>query len=213
MFIAAGVRIQSCCDHQTFIQVTMRSGKRIHCSKDFRNSDCICTFDSVHLLKCIRNNWVNLKGQEKTFCYPCFENFEKICFAKFSTLRTIYQKESCFLIKTAPKLTYKTIFPSSLERQQVSLALNVFDESTIAAVREHSGQEDETAKFLEIISTWWTIMNTHNQFMHIIKRNYLQKPFSDEWINKWRFKKNCWTTKQLVKILTKRAKLRSMIQT
>jgi len=34
-------------------------------------------FDSVHLLKCIRNNWINAKSTEKCMVYPCVKS-EKV---------------------------------------------------------------------------------------------------------------------------------------
>lgn len=159
--------------------------------------DCktFLTFDSVHIIKTIRNNWLNQKDTEKTFLYPSFTNHEQKKQAKFSVLREIYKKESNQLLKTAPKLNFKTVFPTILERQKVSLAINVFDESTIAAVRLHTGnEEDGTLTFLEIIHQWWTIMNIKDKFLHIYKRNPVMKPFDtavDErlvWLNnflKW----------------------------
>ena len=160
----------------------------------------LCTNDSVHIAKCVRNNWINQKDQEKTFCYPNFHDFKQISFAKFSILRDIYAKESGLLIKTAPRLNYKTVYPSSLERQKVSLALNIWHESTIAAVKKHTNNEfDETAGFLEIIWKWWSIMNVKNRYMHILKRNDMQKPFKSvsddrikflerfvDWLNVWK---------------------------
>jgi hypothetical protein len=30
-------------------------------------------FDTVHIAKCIRNNWINLKDSAKTFIFPSFD--------------------------------------------------------------------------------------------------------------------------------------------
>ena len=34
-------------------------------------------FDLVHILKCIQNNWINLKNYKKTFSFPDFETMKK----------------------------------------------------------------------------------------------------------------------------------------
>lgn len=43
------------------------------------------TYDFVHVFKNIRNNWINLKNDMKTFVYPDFETNE-ISFASFKHL-------------------------------------------------------------------------------------------------------------------------------
>lgn len=132
-----------------------------------------CTYDSVHVMKSWRNNW--LKEKSNTFCYPAWDDFNQICLARFSVLRNIYESEKNSLVKAAPKLNHKTVYPNNLERQQVTLALNIFDESTIAAVKE--SKEYATANLLEIMWKWWNIMNVKNKFVHILKRKEIAKPF------------------------------------
>ena len=36
----------------------------------------ILFFDIVHIIKCIRNNWLNLKDNENTLIFPKFEECE-----------------------------------------------------------------------------------------------------------------------------------------
>lgn len=57
----------------------------------------LCTFDSVYVAKCLRNNWFNYKDPEKIFRYPRFNDFVNL-FSK------IYNTECGFLIKTAPNV-------------------------------------------------------------------------------------------------------------
>ena len=45
-------------------------------------------FDTVHLLKCVRNNWIN--DIDQTFTYPDFDNCSFIISACFKDLITIY---------------------------------------------------------------------------------------------------------------------------
>jgi hypothetical protein len=35
----------------------------------------VLLFDTVHILKCVRNNWLNQKDPEQTFRYPLFSSF------------------------------------------------------------------------------------------------------------------------------------------
>ena len=63
--------------------------------------------DSVHILKCARNNWLNQKNIGKCFTFPPFQ-FGDICTsqssdvsASFSSLKELHQMESDYLIKYA----------------------------------------------------------------------------------------------------------------
>jgi len=57
-------------------------------------------FDSVHLGKCIRNNWLNLKDKFKIFMIPNFENLDnKFLEARFNDLRLLYKKTANQLLK------------------------------------------------------------------------------------------------------------------
>lgn len=81
-------------------------------------------FDPVHILKNIRNNWINAKGLILDF--PDMENLTVLRKANFIHLRFLYslQRDSC--LKFTPKLSNKAVYPSSLERQKVHLAIKIF---------------------------------------------------------------------------------------
>lgn len=88
-------------------------------------------YDPTHELKNYRNNWLNLKPPQQFFIFPDFDNHE-LREANFEHIRTVYRDEQNSLIKKAFRLNYnKTCYPTKLERQKVSLALNVFDESLL----------------------------------------------------------------------------------
>ena len=87
-------------------------------------------FDSVHLLKCIRNNWLGQSDVDNTFVFPDIAD-RSICKASLSHLRQLYASEKDNYIKMAPGLSYKALNPSNMERQNVKLVLKVFDEKTI----------------------------------------------------------------------------------
>lgn len=115
---------------------------------DFSNTyKTFLSYDSVHIFKNIRNNWLCQKDAEKSFVFPSFYDRDKILVAKFSDIRQLFRKECNQLIKLAPKLNFKTVFPSTLDRQKVSLANNVFHESTLAAVNQEYGFDREQQNF------------------------------------------------------------------
>ena len=92
--------------------------------------------DPVHIVKCIRNNWINQKDTNTTFIFPSIDNYFSETFphhlsnASFKDLRNIYKSEQYSTAKIAHKLTSKVVWPSVLERQSVPLALAVWDQST-----------------------------------------------------------------------------------
>lgn len=160
------------------------------------------TYDFVHILKNIRNNWLNLKDSEKTFVFPPFLNLDSSPLkAKIQDLRNLYKHKCDDLIKTAYKLNYKSLYPSNLERQKVSLVCNVFHETTYCALKTefeaNSGivSSAGTHEFIKIILDWWSIVNTKSKF----KKDHLSGPFCSItdgrlqflnqfllWLDKWK---------------------------
>ena len=71
-------------------------------------------FDFVHILKSIRNNWLNLKDYDHTFTYqnplifPNYDDVNKIHIARFQDIRLLYKSEQSSLLKQAHRLSYKT---------------------------------------------------------------------------------------------------------
>ena len=90
-------------------------------------------FDSVHLLKSVRNNWINLKNYLKTFTFPDIDDNSVILHASFNHLETMYNLEADSTLKQAYRLTIKALHPHSIERQNVRLALKLFDDTTAKA--------------------------------------------------------------------------------
>lgn len=76
--------------------------------------------DTVHLLKCIRNNWINQKNSDKCLYYPHFDCYDeenkRLEGASFTTLRKLHEAEENSVVKIAYGLTYKALNPSNLER-------------------------------------------------------------------------------------------------
>lgn len=117
-------------------------------------------FDCVHLLKCVRNNWLNSKP-DQILTYPDFETGDQKN-AMFHALKTLHNLEHDKLLKFGYSLNLKALHPSNLERQNVKLALKVFNPFVVQALL-HFGSNIEgskdTANFIDIILTWWKIVN------------------------------------------------------
>ena len=80
-------------------------------------------------------------------------------------LRLLYD-EDCKLsanLRKAHKLTFKSLHPFN-NKQNVSLALNIFDQSTIAACKCYCSQRKDMQSFLIMINKWWTIVNSKTRF-------------------------------------------------
>lgn len=86
--------------------------------------------------------------------------------ARFSDLRNLFHSEKNKLLQLAPKLVRKSIYPTSIERQNVSLALSVFDSTNVAALEVLKSQgieiSDGTIQFLRLIIKWWKISNVQH---------------------------------------------------
>ena len=155
-------------------------------------------FDIVHIIKCIRNNWLNLKNVDNAFIFPKFDQcqqqniidnnkayyvsisrasisstdftckslYPEICYAPFQDIRNLFQSDKCNLLKRAPKLTAKACWPSSLERQNVTLALKIFHETTSAGllawkIENANLDTDQTVDFLNLINQVWKTFNVN----------------------------------------------------
>ena len=162
-------------------------------------------FDSVHLMKCIRNNWLGQSDRDKTFIVPEFDSnsAETIPLkASFVHLNKLQALESNSLTKLAPSLTYKALCPTSLERQSVTLALKIFDEKVPVALKDHASELnsnfDGTAVFIQLINKLWKILNVKSVDKGIRKRDENSKPISSiddksvlflkefsSWLDRW----------------------------
>ena len=122
-------------------------------------------FDFVHILKTIRNNWLNLKDYNRTFVFPKFEDFSVQSTASFQDIRLLYKSDQHCVAKLAPRLTAKSCYPSNFERQNVNLALKIFDESTVGALtvfaNSRSTIKSNTAEFVSLILNIWKIFNVN----------------------------------------------------
>ena len=96
------------------------------------------TFDNVHIVKNIKNNLLNAKK----FVFPTFSFkigelvsiVSQNGYISWDDLKAIYESDAKLAdnLRKAPKLTFKALYPYN-NKQNIGLALNIFEESTIAA--------------------------------------------------------------------------------
>ena len=77
---------------------------------------------------------MGINDVEKSFTFPDFSDNTVILNAVSSDLINIYHMEKESILKNGYKLTWKSLFPNNIDRQNVKLALKVFDRTTIAAL-------------------------------------------------------------------------------
>lgn len=155
-------------------------------------------FDSVHLMKNVRNNLIN----HKRFIFPPFYFGglrDKISVTggelSWKLLHDVYEKDLLLEanLKAAPKLTTSVLHPGSC-KQSVPVALAVFDQSTSVAIKFYFPQRSDAAELLKLFNAWWTISNSkqahnsHNRLgdgaiLNDGKPEFL-RAFAD-WIDEW----------------------------
>ena len=124
-------------------------------------------FDSVHLIKNIRNN---LLAKKKfvflKFSFHMFKDSISVPhgFIEWSLLHSVYDKDQSLdaHFQKAYKLTFKALHPGD-NKQSVPLALAIYHESTAAALRSYYPHREDAAAFLNLINIWWTISNSKSE--------------------------------------------------
>ena len=174
------------------------------------NRSLFLTFDFVHILKTIRNDWLNQSSDNKLSSSPDFICISidkcdyplKTSHASFRDIGMLYNSERDSLAKLAPRLTMKSCYPSILERQNVKLVLKVVHESTIAALTIQNEQRcptfrNHTSDFVQILLSLWKIFNVNMPYKHVRLNDQLSTPltFEDEryvfltrvvyWLDAW----------------------------
>lgn len=165
----------------------------------FNGSTIFLIFDPVHLIKNIRNNWLKIRR----FRVPPFEaqvDAFSICFTENSfidwdILKKVFDKETGFLLKKAPSLSFQALHPFN-KKQNVPLAIAVFDIRNAAAIESYFPEDKvalATATFIRLIYMWWNILNAKSidnplRLANGIRKNdgkilFLQK-FA-RWVTSW----------------------------
>lgn len=83
------------------------------------------SYMTVHLVKFIKNNWLNSKSSQ-IVSFPNFETGTEE-FAHFQTLKSLFELEYDNLLKSEYSLSLNALFLSIPKRQNVNLVLKIFN--------------------------------------------------------------------------------------
>ena len=126
--------------------------------------------------------------------YPSFSETNILNRAKFNDIRLLYKYEEHSTVKQAHKLNSKACWPTTFERQNVNIALRVFNESTCAALKvqndSRSRFENDTPYFVDIVNKIWKIFNVHlkDEFSSPLMEDDWRFVFLDlisKWLDRW----------------------------
>jgi hypothetical protein len=105
-------------------------------------------YDSVHLLKCLRNNWITEKSQKISF--------DGHTVGSFVDVKELYEAEKSSILKTT-SLTSSSVYPTRLQLQNVKHVLKVFSDKVVAGLKLRN--KPETANFIQQVVTLWKMLN------------------------------------------------------
>ena len=100
---------------------------------------------------------------------------EKKFTVKWQDLTDLYRREANKIVKST-KLNYATLYPDNFEKQKVSLAMNIFNEKIVAALKYY-GYKD-TANFAEDVTNSWNCLNVKSTKKGIYLNDPNRKPFT-----------------------------------
>ena len=110
-------------------------------------------YDTVHIFKSIRNNWLTEKNQQLTF--------DNQVVGKFSDIRELYNAEKGSIFKTTP-LVFSAVYPSRLQLQNVKHVCKVFHDKVVAALR--ISNKADTASVVQLILSWFKACNVASPY-------------------------------------------------
>ena len=126
------------------------------------------SYDTFHLIKNVQNNLLNHKRLLfPSFTFNGFKDSINVTGGelKWKMLHDVFERDAQLdgNLKKAPKVTLKVLQPGS-NKQNVPLALAMFDETTSAAIQWYFPQHSSAAEFLQLFQKWWIISNSKSQF-------------------------------------------------
>ena len=95
------------------------------------NEETFLLYDYVHIMKCIRNNWLTERCGELEY-----EFNGEVQIAKWSDLNLLFEAESNSFIKLS-KLTEVAISPKPIERQKVSVTVSTHEQENLYCIIFH----------------------------------------------------------------------------
>ena len=171
-FKVIGISVDNASANRKFFKEFLCNGCLTDCVQNPLNGEKIYLFfDPTHIIKNIYNNFLT----RKKFELPSWSSVvPNAITAKFSDIETVYEKECQMPLRIAHRLTETVLNPKSIEKVNVKLALAIFHESTVHALKHYGF--NETAAFLELILKLWSILNVSNPELGKRKRNVICDP-------------------------------------
>ena len=96
-------------------------------------------FDTVRFCKCVCNDWIHIRNNQKTFDFPDITDKNTILVASFSHFKVMYNMEHTSLVK----LNYNLLHPHNIEGQNVTLVSPIFCKSTAATLQTVGPQNEQ----------------------------------------------------------------------
>nr|XP_047143770.1 uncharacterized protein LOC124817566 [Hydra vulgaris] len=134
-----------------------------------KEKSVIMLHDPVHLFKSIRNNWFT----EKTQTISLKINYQPLS-GDWSHIVQLYNRQKTCVAKTT-KLSRKSVYPSLIDRQNVSNMVAVFNEKTVAALR--LANFENTSCFLAPIVSLWNMLNVKRKGCDVLLNDINRSPF------------------------------------
>ncbi|XP_042147955.1 uncharacterized protein LOC115329104 [Ixodes scapularis] len=141
--------------------------------------------DPVNILKCIRNSWLDQSNDLLCFYFPEFHaeptRARRMLSGSFATIRDAYNLERHQLVRYGYSLSREALCPMNAERENVKLALQIFNDSLPQVLRTLGAKHnlrffEETARFIEIIVKWWKIVNVKAPYKEKTSGDQFQEP-------------------------------------
>lgn len=137
-------------------------------------------YDTVHIIKSVRNSWIS--EQDRELLFRSFQS-ENAKLARWKCVESLCVENDQPLHAQA-KLSAKAAHPNPMERQSASLVLQVFCDSTVASLRLNGASD--TADFVELMVQFWKVSTVHALNLHIRHSDaYRQAVTRDD---AWQFK-------------------------
>ncbi|XP_047127382.1 uncharacterized protein LOC124808407 [Hydra vulgaris] len=139
---------------------------RILTECEFNVRVIVCDNHSANV-SCFKKILCALNQQAEDFNFNGFKEPIIVCGGeiKWSTFHNIYEKDLTLNagLRKAPKITMKVLHPGNF-KQNVSLALAIFDETTSAAIHSYFPDVKGSADFLTLFNKWWVLSNSKCQY-------------------------------------------------
>ena len=165
-------------------------------------------FDTVHLIKNIRNNLLSSRYFQVPESHLLFDhlphNFPagEVHWSCLHSIHSLDNVQSAHL-RLAPKIIYSVLHPGN-NKQSVPLALAIFEPTTTTALLQYIPNDTVTPAFLKLFHSWWLIVNAKERYhpnpvgSSLISNDdkivFLRK--MNEWLIEWRDSKQLGLTKQ-----------------